>query len=400
MVSHIITTDGITLFLGAAPTLISDADPNYERIVKAVNDGADADAINSILFEAQQQLTKAVQLTDDITIEGGVVLYKGHGVAESLSERIIEQHKQGFALEPMLRFLENLMQNPSSRAVNHLYSFLEKGRNPITEDGCFLAYKKVRHDYQDIFTGTMDNSVGAVVEMVRNMVDDDPNRTCSHGLHACSFDYLGYYAAASNDRVMAVKVNPKDVVAIPRDYNDTKMRACRYEVVAEYTEYFQARQDRLAEMQIAAGSVFTVQVLEDGEWTLSAGFETLSEAEGHAEAKREEGYSWRIVNNTTGRAIQSRVYPRDEHLVADMSDYEDDDIEGDDDVEDDAEERPFRVLGYNRGQEGIAHDNGAYETFDDALEHIAENARFSFSSHVTVVDGSGTELARVMCAGD
>lgn len=32
---------------------------------------------------------------------------------------------------------------------------------------------------------------------------------------------------------MEVKVNPADVVAVPTDYNGTKMRTCRFEVVAE-----------------------------------------------------------------------------------------------------------------------------------------------------------------------
>jgi hypothetical protein len=30
-----------------------------------------------------------------------------------------------------------------------------------------------------------------------------------------------------------VKINPRDVVSIPTDYNDSKGRACRYEVVDE-----------------------------------------------------------------------------------------------------------------------------------------------------------------------
>jgi hypothetical protein len=32
---------------------------------------------------------------------------------------------------------------------------------------------------------------------------------------------------------MIVKVNPRDVVSIPSDYNDSKGRTCRYEVVGE-----------------------------------------------------------------------------------------------------------------------------------------------------------------------
>jgi hypothetical protein len=78
------------------------------------------------------------------------------------------------------------MENPSYRAVNELYGFLEKNRLPITPDGHFLAYKKVRDDYKDIHSGTMDNSVGKIVEMERNQVNDDKNQTCSSGLHFCS----------------------------------------------------------------------------------------------------------------------------------------------------------------------------------------------------------------------
>jgi hypothetical protein len=32
---------------------------------------------------------------------------------------------------------------------------------------------------------------------------------------------------------MILKINPRDVVSIPNDYNDTKGRACRYEVIDE-----------------------------------------------------------------------------------------------------------------------------------------------------------------------
>jgi hypothetical protein len=76
----------------------------------------------------------------------------------------------------------------------------------------------------------MDNSVGKIVEMERNEVDDNKDRTCSSGLHFCSLGYLSHFGG---ERIMIVKINPRDVVSIPSDYNDTKGRACRYEVVGE-----------------------------------------------------------------------------------------------------------------------------------------------------------------------
>jgi hypothetical protein len=126
--------------------------------------------------------------------------------------------------------MENLMSNPSHRAVTELYKFLEKGNLPITNDGHFLAYKKVRKDYKDCHTGTMDNSIGQIVEMERNQVDDKAENTCSSGLHFCSREYLDHFGG---ERTVILKINPADVVSIPTDYNASKGRACRYEVIGE-----------------------------------------------------------------------------------------------------------------------------------------------------------------------
>lgn len=43
---------------------------------------------------------------------------------------------------------------------------------------------------------------------------------------------------------MILKINPADVVAIPADYNNTKGRTCRYEVIGEYTEDWRSKLDR------------------------------------------------------------------------------------------------------------------------------------------------------------
>ena len=143
---------------------------------------------------------------------------------------MIQMLQEGFSIEPMVLFMENLMSNPSKRSVLELYGFLEKSNLPITPDGHFLAYKKVRDNYLDCHSGTMDNSVGKVLEMERNEVDDDKDRTCSSGLHFCSISYLNCFGG---ERTMILKINPRDVVSIPSDYNDAKGRTCRYEVIGE-----------------------------------------------------------------------------------------------------------------------------------------------------------------------
>jgi hypothetical protein len=136
----------------------------------------------------------------------------------------------GLSIDPMVRFIEKLMSNPSKRAVDELFSFMEACNLPVTPDGDFLAYKRVRANYLDCHSQTMDNSVGQVLEMPRNSVDEDKNNTCSYGLHFCSYDYLKHF---SGERIVVLKINPADVVAIPADYNNSKGRTCRYEVVDE-----------------------------------------------------------------------------------------------------------------------------------------------------------------------
>jgi hypothetical protein len=66
--------------------------------------------------------------------------------------------------------------------------------------------------------------------MPRSKVDDDPESTCSTGLHVCSFEYLRSFGG---QRTMLCQVDPADVVSVPIDYQNTKVRVCRLTVVKE-----------------------------------------------------------------------------------------------------------------------------------------------------------------------
>lgn len=160
-----------------------------------------------------------------------------HELSNALTTRIVKMREEGFDSAPLIKFIGNLYDNPSSTAVNELFLFLDASTLPITEDGCFIAYKIVRNDYLDCYTGKMDNSVGKIVQMPRNQVDDKRENTCSRGLHFCSRSYLPHYGSygRSQDRCVLVKINPADVVSIPSDYNNAKGRTWRYEVVGEVT---------------------------------------------------------------------------------------------------------------------------------------------------------------------
>lgn len=217
---------------------VSKTNPNYKKIKEALrNPDTTTEEIETLVSPATA-IQKQIESEDynGIQILNGVLLYEGEEVIGSLATRIVRLYAEGFPLEPLALFAERLWRNPDERVRAELDLFLEACDLPITPDGHFLAYKKVRANYTDIHSGTFDNSVGKTPSMPRDQVDNDRNRTCSAGLHFCSKTYLPNFGWGGGNRVMVVKVSPEDVVAIPSDYNNAKGRACRYEVVGEITE--------------------------------------------------------------------------------------------------------------------------------------------------------------------
>lgn len=210
----------------------SNEHPNFASALNALSVGQFEKAVELIVIE--QAVKRYVK--GNVTIENGALFYKNINLKNGIARRIIKSMGAGEDFEFYLPFLENLMLNPSERAVNRLFDFLEANDIEIAADGHFYAWKKVASDYKDIYTGSMDNSVGSVVEIPRNQVDEDDTATCSHGLHVCSKSYLSQYGSWSNGaRVVKCKVHPQDVVAIPRDYKNAKMRTCGYTVVEDVT---------------------------------------------------------------------------------------------------------------------------------------------------------------------
>lgn len=249
------TARGVSVVLDNKTISVAADEVEYEAVIQAIRDGDQHELIRVLDTKAERLAKAAVTTNGKITIESGAVYYRGTPVNNMLTLRMLENLEQGFDLNPMCRFIENLMQNPSYRATEELYPFLEAGGIPITVDGHFICYKAVRPDFMDIYSGTFDNSIGNTCEMPRNQVNEDSNQTCSNGLHVCSFDYLPHFSH-SDGHVVMVKVNPRDVVAIPTDYNNTKMRVSRYTVEGEVYDYYKEHQDVLRGVGVwSAGAI-------------------------------------------------------------------------------------------------------------------------------------------------
>lgn len=224
-ISYIITDNNITVNFGGQTHIVPRKDALASRLIEAIR--------TKNLDEIPRLVTVAKRVEEfgqgSFKIEGEHIMVNGVAAPPVLSRKIIQFLNQGLPHEPLVKFAENLLRNPSFRSVNELYQFLEKNDHPITDNGCFIAYKKVRDNFKDVHSGTYDNSPGATVEMPRNQVNEDSTQTCSNGLHVANWDYASKFY--SGGVMLEVEVNPADVVSIPVDYDQAKMRTCRYVVL-------------------------------------------------------------------------------------------------------------------------------------------------------------------------
>ena len=168
----------------------------------------------------------------EFVLKDGVLYYNDKPLKENkLVRHVIESLRTGVPSNNYINFLKKVTQNPRDDIREELFDFLENGKFPIHEDGDFSAYKYVKEDWKDAYTGTVDHTIGSKPRLDWSEVDTNRHNTCSKGLHFCAYEYLSQYNASR--RIVEVKINPADVAAIPTDYNNTKGRCVGYEVIKE-----------------------------------------------------------------------------------------------------------------------------------------------------------------------
>jgi hypothetical protein len=226
--AYVQTEDGnITLVLNGATHCVGKDHPNYQAILDVLASGVQEGLDRLLNIKREAANIEGVHVD-----ERGFVTFQGEQIRGVIADKIARFVREGRDYGPLALFLSNLMQNPSGRAVNELYQFLEHKGMALTEDGCFVAYKGVRSDFKDKHSGTFDNSVGQTVSIPRNQVNDDCTQTCSYGLHVGTHEYATGWAG-SDGRVVLVKVNPADAVSVPREVGAAKLRVCSYVVLEE-----------------------------------------------------------------------------------------------------------------------------------------------------------------------
>ena len=240
--SVIIGDKMISVFVDGIPYMFERGTKDAEQLMDTVRAGGSKEEIMYIINMADMKLyCDGLKQCPNVNITDDNVYIDGEEIPSQLVRYIRTIKMEGISIEPVVNFIRKLRENPSYRIREQLWSFMQasqdSGSFTLADDGDIIGYKKVRGNYTDIHTGTIDNSIGSVVCMDRKDVNDDPNVTCSSGLHFCAYSYIPKFSSndEETDRIVLVKVNPRDVVSIPNDYGNAKARCCRYEVIKEIT---------------------------------------------------------------------------------------------------------------------------------------------------------------------
>jgi hypothetical protein len=247
--NYIISNSGVVnAVVGGNSYTFDKNHQNYTSLLTYLKNG------NVEHFEASYDVASTIEHYCDgyVHVKGGNLTWQGVPMPDLFTDRILQMRKEGFNIDPMLNFLDNMNDNPSDEAIVELFDFMQNQHLPITGDGHFLAYKAVNENFKDLWSNSLDNSVGSEVSVPRESVDSNRDRGCSKGLHVGSINYVSSYGGVDIDsmsddddggggnQIVICKVNPRDVVSVPTCSRFQKLRCCKYEVVSLFNDIFES----------------------------------------------------------------------------------------------------------------------------------------------------------------
>lgn len=224
------TAGCLTVVIDGKPYTVLSGTARYKKACSLASRGKTKELVEFIMPEA----SISAHTKGDFKVQGETIVdtRTNEVVPEPIAHKVVEFSSLKYPYSYLKKFWENVKMNPNRDSADQLFKYLEVNNFPITPDGCFLAYKYVAEvdgKLIDSYSKSYDNSVGKVVAMDRTLCDSNRDVTCSHGLHVAAHSYAK--ECGSGQVIIEVKVNPKDVVSVPSDYGNRKMRVCRYEIL-------------------------------------------------------------------------------------------------------------------------------------------------------------------------
>lgn len=240
----------ITAFIGGEMYTANTNHKNWEQIVAGIV--ADDESVVRLFDASEAVATRFERLTDRVSVKNGKVYFDGDVINNAVTEQILKFLEADEDFMPLVNFLDKVSTNPEPHSREQLYNWVAARPSiTITDDGDLVAYKGLFSEedekgtlYRSSHSGTaivngelfenqqIPQRIGDTVEMPRSSVEHNPYQGCSTGLHAGTFDYSRSYG----DSHVKVAINPRDVVSVPTEHNEAKIRVCRYVVIDIATE--------------------------------------------------------------------------------------------------------------------------------------------------------------------
>ena len=199
-------------------------------------DALDKDVVSKLLTADAQSANLPDDQTTTVAVVGNTPIVGAEALKGHAASAVKQQNTLGFR-----KFMERLAKVAKNRkhTAQELLKFMEKNDLPIADDGCIVAYKSLTKTSEegiwvDNHSQSLKQTVGSIVKMDAEMVDDNRRVLCSNGLHIARKGYLNSYGSGSTNIVTIVKIAPEHVISVPMGEQD-KMRVMQYFIVAELT---------------------------------------------------------------------------------------------------------------------------------------------------------------------
>jgi len=243
--TYVISTDNsgratVSVYQEGQSFVIDNTHPNYATIAEQLVSSGVADL--DLFSLVKQVAEKFDKLSERVSIAGNILYFDNDVVSGALADQVLTFLNAGHDFAPLVKFWEKLAENPNGHSREQLYRWLDTHDFTIDTEGYIVAYKGVRDNgdgkYASIHSGPaivngnavngqVPQSVGDIVEIGRSKVQFNPSVGCSSGLHAGTWEYAKSFAHGA---VLTVQIHPRDVVSVPTDCADSKMRVSRYKV--------------------------------------------------------------------------------------------------------------------------------------------------------------------------
>lgn len=281
-VPPLIGSNFITVFRNGRQYSVTKQDARFDEIKRLLKAKRMDEAL--LVFDRPAQIAKYTH--GKVRVFESVLYYNDTALHSVLANRILAFVSEGLPYEPMVKFLNNLMENTSEKVRERLYDFIEKNQLAITDDGAMMTYKLARDDGAPYYQthSPIRYKVGGVYEELDAYGAEDGTSICgAKGLFSGNktywngqFDEQNRYTGEG--RMFVAKVWPQDVVSVHTD--SSKCAARRLEIVAEYENVRAAVNRPLYGTVVEPSQPVQPDALPSADRNLAATIETYIEENG------------------------------------------------------------------------------------------------------------------------